>query len=361
MKPVRCLLYSALFCLVLFFSSSYVQAATIRQISLGTNDLIFEKFTNRVYASVPSSIGVGGNSIACIDPYLASVYSKTYIGSEPGKLAISSNGEYIYTALNGAAAIRRYHVPSQTSGLQFALGMNSHGFLFAEDLDVMPGNPNVIAVSRKNTGYSPRHEGVAIYDNGVMRSTTTPGHTGSNVIDFSDSPNVLYGYNNETTEYGFRTMAVSASGVTTTNVASNLISGFGSDFAYDNGRIYATNGRVLDPVTKTLLGTFSASGSCMVPDSSIRKTFFLTGSGSTYTLRSFCQDTFVPLGTLSITGVSGTPSSLVRYGGNGIAFRTSGNQVFLVETDLVPEPGSLCMMASMLCGLGIFLQRRRRR
>ena len=45
-------------------------------------------------------------------------------------------------------------------------------------------------------------------------ATITPE---ANVIEFSASAGTLYGYNNETTEFGFRTMAVTASGVTVTD------------------------------------------------------------------------------------------------------------------------------------------------
>ena len=76
----------------------------------------------------------------------------------------------------------------------FLWGNNSDfGPNFAEDIDVQPGNHDVIAVSLKNSGISPRHAGVVIYDNGVKRSLQTAGHTGSNVIEFSDSPSTLYG------------------------------------------------------------------------------------------------------------------------------------------------------------------------
>ena len=39
-------------------------------------------------------------------------------------------------------------------------------------------------------------------------------HTGSNVIAFGATAGRLYGYNNETSEFGFRRMDVTASGVT---------------------------------------------------------------------------------------------------------------------------------------------------
>ena len=56
----------------------------------------------------------------------------------------------------------------------------------------------------------------------------------------------LYGYNNETSEFGFRRMTINASGVTVTNTTQNLISG-SSDIRYSNGYIYSTSGKVIDP------------------------------------------------------------------------------------------------------------------
>ena len=116
---------------------------------------------------------------------------------------------------------------------------------FVEDIEVMPGYPNTVAVSRKKSGFSPRHEGVAIYDKGIQRPTTTPGHTGSNRIEFTSS-DALVGYNNETTEFGIRDIQVDMSGVTNANVSENVVSGFQTDFIFHDDHMYFTNGRVVD-------------------------------------------------------------------------------------------------------------------
>src|SRR5207244_3495982 len=49
-------------------------------------------------------------------------------------------------------------------------------------------------------------------------------------------------------------------------------------------------------------------------------------------------NTFTPVGEIAIGGVIGTPTSLVRWGTNGLAFRTNGDQLFLVQTALIPSP-----------------------
>ena len=308
-------------------------------IALPTNDITYDPGTQRIYASVPGSAGSLGNSIAVIDPATGAIEASVFIGSEPNQLAISDDGQFLYVGLDGAAAVRRLGISTLSPGLQFALGSDSFfGPMFVEDMEGLPGNSAAVAISRKFRGVSPRHAGVAIYDDGVPRSNATATHTGSNVIEFSASASTLYGYNNETTEFGFRRMAVDASGVSVSDTTSGLISGFGLDIEFDNGRIFSTFGQVVDPEVPSVVGTFSgiSFGSLVEPDSTLGQTFFLLGgSGTTRTLTTFNETTFAEIVSVAIEGVSGAPGGLIRWGTDGLAFRTDAGQVFLIP---VPTP-----------------------
>ncbi|MGB7923645.1 MAG: FG-GAP-like repeat-containing protein [Pyrinomonadaceae bacterium] len=320
----------------------------VRQVTLTTNDIIYDPFTRMIYASVPSSAGINGNSIVAINPFTGAVGSPIFVGSEPGKLALSDNGQYLYVALDGAASVRRFDLATQTPGLQFAVGNSTfNGPLYVEDMAVLPGNADAVAISRRNQGFSPKHEGVAIYDNGVQRSGTTPTHTGSNAIEFSASASMLYGYCNESSEFGFRRMNVSGTGVAVASNAQNLISGYNVDIKFDDGLIYSTTGRVINPQTNGLVGTFtlqSQFANLVQPDSKTGRAYFVSGSGSTTTVQAFDQRTFVALSSpFPVTGVSGTPTSLIRWGASGLAFRTTGGQVILVRSPLVPSATSKLM------------------
>jgi hypothetical protein len=315
-------------------------------ISQPTNDLILEPVSQLIYASVPGSAGSGGNSIVSIDPVTGVVGSPVFVGSEPGKLALADDNQALYVALDGAAAARRFDIPSQTPGVQFSMGSDPFfGPMFADDIAVAPGNPDAVAISRKFQGVSPRHAGVAVFDNGVIRPTQTPGHTGSNVIQYSGDPATLYGYNNETTDFGFRTMLVDANGVTITNSTSGLIVGFGVDIRFDGGLIYSTTGRVIDPVARVLVGTFPGIdfGAVVQPDSASGRVFFLKGNefDPVRTLLVFDPGTFLLLGSLDIPGVSGRATSLIRWGTDGLAFRTSSNQVFVLQSPVSVAPAAL--------------------
>jgi uncharacterized protein YjdB len=318
-----------------------------RQIALPAKDLIYDPLRKLIYASVPGSAGALGNTITVIDPETGLVGTSVFVGSEPGKLAISGNGQYLYVALDGAAAIRRLILATLTPDIQFSLGSDSSfGLRYAEDIEVLPGVPESVAVSRKYLSVSPRHAGVGIYDNGVTRPVTTPDFSGSgvniNAIEFSTSATRLYGYNNETTGTEFRRMTVNSSGVSILD-ATGLIQG-GGDIKFDNGLIYANNGAIIDPEARKLVGTCTLStiysAVAVRPDSANNLAFFLEYDfyASSWKIEAFNTTTFVSLGSLTVPGIPYTPmpGSLIRWGKNGLAFRASNNNIYLVRSALIP-------------------------
>ena len=199
----------------------------------------------------------------------------------------------------------------------------------------MPGRPESIAVSGGGA--------VAVYDNDVRRPQSTSNFFVP-YIEFSASATTLYGV----TEGGsteFQKMAVTANGV---SVSSTTQVSSGGDFRFANGRIYMPNGQVRDANSGALLGTFPDVGNgLVVPDPAVGRVYYLisTTQSQTWAIKAYDINTFVLLGSLEISGVSNTPTSLVRWGANGLAFRTgvtdfsSGarDEVFLIQTSLIPS------------------------
>src|SRR5690349_15464444 len=74
----------------------------VRRLSLNAKDLVVDPNTQTLYASVPSSAGAGGNSITPVDPVAGTIGTPVFVGSEPGRMVISDDGQYIYVALDGA-------------------------------------------------------------------------------------------------------------------------------------------------------------------------------------------------------------------------------------------------------------------
>ncbi|MDQ1637861.1 MAG: trimeric autotransporter adhesin [Pyrinomonadaceae bacterium] len=295
----------------------------VRQVSLPTNDLIYDQPTQRLYASVPSTAGSNGNSIIPIDPITGALGSSVFVGSEPKKMAQSDDGQTMYVELDGAASVRRFNTATQTAGQQFYLGQDSfNGPYHLRDLAVAPGNPGLVAVARSNAG-------VAIFDNGVQRPNTA---SSSDVLAFSNTAATLYGGSLLTT------MTVDVGGVTVVGTSKPFTSGNSMKFV--NGLVYGASGQVIDPASGGIVGTFSGLSfsnfsPLMAVDAPNNRVFFLTGQNSNTQLTAYDINTFVPLGSVTIAGVSGfSVTSLVRWGTNGIAFRTN-DKVFIVQTSLI--------------------------
>src|SRR5215204_31857 len=93
------------------------QSLFVRKIALRANDVVYSPSTNMLYASVPSAAGTGGNTVTPIDPATGAVGTPVFVGSEPNRLALGDDGRTLYTYLDGAKAVRRFDLQTQTAGL----------------------------------------------------------------------------------------------------------------------------------------------------------------------------------------------------------------------------------------------------
>ncbi len=300
-------------------------------VALATNDIAYDRTRGIMWASVPGSDAQRGNTVTAIDPTTGVIGVSISVGSEPGPLVISDDGAYLYVGLRGAPLVVRVNLATGARDIDLDMGSGSLGDQRAEDLVVLPGVSRTLAVSIRNTCCSPRHMGVAIYDDGTRRSQMTQGHTGSDRITRMASATRLFGYNNETTEFGARTIAVTATGLVEEAVRGGVIDGFGVDIKYDGGLVYATTGALVDPETISLLGTFPTSG-LVEPDVSNGRVHFFAGT----TLRTYHYRSFAFIGLADIPGASGS-ETIIRWGNDGLAFRTA-TQVVLVRGTLVGNP-----------------------
>lgn len=315
---------------------------------LVTNDLIYDKISKKLYASTPGNPG----SVTVIDPETATIGPSVEVGNQPNKLAVSENGQFLYVSLDGESAVRRVNLPLLIVELKFPLGPGTSPFpeacgpLVAEDIEVLPGRASSVAVSIRNGCSS--HETVAIYDDGIRRPTSTPGWTSGvlppiNLIEFSQSASILYGQNIESSSRQFITMAVTAQGVSVTDSSSVDLSGlWPGDMKFAGGRIYYNSGHVLDPVSKSTIGRFQGtpfgSDTLMTPDAVSGRVFFFPGFALGSKLQAYDMTSLLQTGETLVENFNpnDSPRRLIRWGRNGLAFRTSGGEVFLVRTSLVP-------------------------
>ncbi|MDQ3920050.1 MAG: hypothetical protein M3348_16415, partial [Acidobacteriota bacterium] len=168
-------------------SPAQTQADFVRLLPLPASDVIYNAADKTLYASVPSSAGASGNSVAPVNPVTGEVGTPVFVGSEPNRLAMSDDGRTLYVSLDGAFSVRRFDTQTRTAGQQFPLGIELiYGLRSLSDLAVAPGDPNVLAIALQR--------GVAIFENGQQRPAwNNDGLSTSSYIAFSNSESKLYG------------------------------------------------------------------------------------------------------------------------------------------------------------------------
>lgn len=199
----------------------------IRTLDIVNHDLVFDAGRNRYYASVPGSVVGQGNRIAVIDATSGAVSYSAVVGSQPGVMALAADGASLYVALDGSSELLRLRLPDLVEVGRMRLPADArYGPYVTESLAASPVDANVVALSLAYNGLSPRHAGVMLVRELVGMPLRTQGHTGANVIVFSSDGQSLYGFNNETTEFGLRRIQVLADGLLEQLVLTNAVGQF---------------------------------------------------------------------------------------------------------------------------------------
>jgi hypothetical protein len=320
------------------FDVTYPAKVTV--LDLPANDIVWDPFAQRIYASLPSSYGTNGNTIAVINPTTARVTGYFFAGSEPNQLALSADSSYLYVGLNGNGSVQRMLLPAFTPDINVSLGSGEFGGLnTALDLQVSPSDPHTFAVSEGTSGCCGLSGLYFFKDASQLPNFITYPYVSE--IQFANS-STLYGYYNDSVT----TVAVDSNGGTAGQTWTDLVEG--NTFAYANGLLYGSAGEVLNPATGLLTGSYDINGSCcgssddVLPLPSLNRVLALgtTPFFSQFSITSYNQSKFTAVAVLNMSQLSGTPSpSFIRWGNNGVAFILDGQccsstapQIVLVQS-----------------------------
>lgn len=327
---------AALIVIILVFSSMVsAQLFSYKLVGQAVNDIAYSPITGMLYASVPSTGGQYGNHLIVIDPKAGAVVNSVFAGSEPNKLAMTNDGRYLYVGVDGAASVKRFVLATLTSDISISLGSDNNGPYTAEDIAPIPGRPNIVAISRRNSCCSPRHEAVVLFDNGIQLPNVTPRTSETNEIEAGDDGVSLYGYNNETSGFQFRQLYIDSNGVYISSSEPNTFGAYSLKIRYSAGRVYASNGKIVEAANGNPVGIFSLGGFAdgIAVDKRNSRVLFVMGSS----LKAFRTTTFQPIGTVNLPTSVDTPAQLTRWGRRGVAYRTSGGKLALAESLLVTQ------------------------
>ncbi len=310
---------------------------SVHQALLQTSDLIYDAGSQRLFASVPADATQFSNSLLRINLASLEVEAAFPIGLNPGKLARSADGQFLYVALDGEAAVRRFDLAKQTAGPQFGLGPEFPSEQFtATDLEVLPNDSEVVVVAIHRNLEPDILTTVAVFDHGTRReSTAVSGFK----IEVAGDGQTVYGQVGRFPVMfsSFERLRVGADGLATIDSTAALFAG--GEFKLAQGLLYAGSGQIIDPNALKPVGSFEGVGTpgLVVPALEHGRIFFLSPpeASTVWALRAYDAQTRREVGTVGLGGLY-SPTSFVRCGPDRFAFRTGQGQLFIVRTSLLP-------------------------
>lgn len=308
---------------------------------LSVNDLVYEPVSQRLYASIGSTAGIYGNSVIGINPLSGSIESCFYAGVEPGRLAATDDGQFLYVSDTGSESVRRLRLADGLTDLQFTVGTASDTHLYyAKDIACQPGHPDTVALLRAFQGVTPSTFDLCLYQNG-QRLAKSISAFDIQVIAFNETGDKLFGYGNEVSDFLFSLVNVSSNGVSLNYQRGGMMAGFYESFRYEAGLIFGTMGIVFDPITQMprglLPGTSSSSGG-VAPHTAAGRVYGMAGDGTNAILRSYELDHMTFLNESSVKAPTDYPHAFQRCGSNRLAYCTASSVVIISSSLVLSGP-----------------------
>ena len=292
-------------------------------VPLPNRGIAYDKGRGVLLVSVSDTVSVLGNHIVEMDPRTGALGRSVELPGGPSTIAVSDDGSRAYVALRNAPEVAEIDLGSFSIVRSISMGSDpTLGTLYAVDLEVQPGNPEVIAVTRDDC-CSSGQGGAAIYDHGVQRPVSLPRTSSPNRLTWGPTPETLYGYYSASTGYPFFVLTVSSTGVTATS-PGRLITG-NSDIEYAAGAVHATSGQVVDVTGSPVLAGAYITGGQLEVDPATNTTAILNGT----TLSRHDSVRLVQKSSETVPSIS--PRQLVSTGGPYLAAAGDASVLLLGE------------------------------
>lgn len=245
-------------------------------ITLGVNHILNDPYSRQIMASVGSgSSSITGNSIVSINPQTAAIGTPVPIGSQPTNMALTSDGQTLYTILTGSQSVGVFNMLTQSAEFTYAVqpGTGTDNNPAPRGIATQTGSENTVAIDLGSWA------GNAIYSFDLTNKTAAmvgqaSGPYSGSCIQFLDASDML-AFDTDTSGATLDHYTVTSAGFTYYNYSQyteSTLNNFGC-FKLSGGLAFGNGGGVANPATvpATQLGVFPVAGGEHFPPLSLSR------------------------------------------------------------------------------------------
>lgn len=323
----------------------------MRFIPATVSDMVWDPGRGRIYASVPfDPSSTNSSRLLIIDPVGARVTGDLHLPQNPGPLALTSGGEYLYVGLSGSGTVARINPDTLAVESSFSIGTDPQdGAMSASDICTVRGNPDLLVVARKRllNGY----QDLAAYDHGIARPATTAIVSRGAFVEPSADPEVFLTLELSQGFNRVRRLRLNGSGLIDDGPGLDVSANLPDEFRSDGDTAFLASGEFWNASGTNGIESLPATG-LVCPDLTNNRVIYAeltsTPLGWNYSLGAYQASTKSLVRKLSLPWFAGSPRRMIRWGANGLAM-LDNNRVGLMESRrLIPSgvPADLLVTAS---------------
>ncbi|MCC6590044.1 MAG: hypothetical protein IT168_25350 [Bryobacterales bacterium] len=254
--------------------------------------LAADAVNQRLYFTMLGHIAGSGNSVVALDPPSGWTSDPVFAGSDPGPLAVSKTGKYVYVGLQGERVVRRFSVPGLSADMTITPfwigdfrtfwvgGFRNRAPAITTHILPLPESDESIALIQGalRNQYVVDYDGTTVYDGAVRRPHVVPADFDGNITSAAMSADGtwIYGLQGTMDSFEFSQVRIQADGAKLEKFVRSIGSSFDEKISCDDFLCATTAGTVLDANGPTKLARLPKAGEVIVD----------RARGTVYVLRS---------------------------------------------------------------------------
>lgn len=292
------------------------------ELPIPATEIVYNPETGLIY------LAGGRNEIKLIRPDLALITGSWGLPFVAGPLALPTGGDRLF--VGGARTGRMLQLDTIGGGVLMDFAPEETTKIFA--IKPLPNEEGSFILGRSGT-FWPR---LSVFDGENRRALSTiAGAEEDLTLTLEAGQALVYSLGQGSGHRQLRGYRVSPEGIEQTPLSRQLPADTGG-LSFLEEWLYTDGGYVIDLATARVIARFPGVDEDAVAAAQVdqRRVFFLTPGETEWELRAHDLDTLALLGSQIVPNVEGKPGRLLRWGADGFAFNTSGNQLFLLRSDL---------------------------